>query len=107
MENLTIMVQYFWLIKATCVLILAYAVGKAVVIHKLKSGMWNVIAAIFVVLAIVVPVKLSVNTGEMYKRQDVSISSTKVLVDKIEDKSFENTFKELKGIQKTDIEQNK
>lgn len=103
MESLTIMIQYFWLIKVACVLILAYAVAKAVVVHNLKSGVWNVVASIFVVLAMVTPVKISVNTPMMHKQQEVPISNTKVLIEKVEDKSFEDAMKALKGIQKSDI----
>lgn len=103
-SNLEIMVHYFWVLKLISIALLAYAVGKAVVIHKLKSKLWNVFSVILLVLSIVTPVKFSVNTKEMHKLQNVQIETTKVLPGKIEDKSFGNTISNLKGIQQSDIE---
>ena len=105
MSNLELVIQYFWILKALSILVLAFTVGKAVVIHKLKSKLWNIIAVIMLVVAIVSPVKLSLSTNVMHYQQDIAISATKVLNEKLEDKSFSETIKSLKGIQKTDIEE--
>lgn len=104
MENLGIMIQYFWVLKAVNLLLLAFVVGRAVVVYELKSKLWNILSVILLVLAIVAPVKLSVATTTMHVLQDNSISASKVLIDKVENKSFSDTIKSLKGIQKEDIE---
>lgn len=105
MGNLTVMIQYFWVLKLITIVVFAYVMYKAVITHKLKSKLWDALLVILFLLIVVTPVKISVNTPMMHKQQEMSISNTKVLIEKVEDKSFEDAMKALKGIQKSDIEQ--
>ena len=80
MSNLEIVIQYFWILKVISILLFTFVVYKAVVIHKLKSKLWNTLAVIMLVVAIVSPVKLSLNTSVMHYQQGIAISTLEALI---------------------------
>lgn len=97
-----IMVQWFWLVKLSLALVTIYVAYKAFFEKKFKSKVWNVMAGILLVLAIVQPVKMDVQTKVHTDRANIAIEQSKVLPDKVQDNSFEKSTN-VKGISKEEI----
>lgn len=103
MENLNVVIHYFWVVKYVLIAMLAGAIYRAVVIKKLKSTFCNIIVVILLVLNIVSPVKLQIDTKSVHVAQDKVQEVLKVVPPKVEDKSFNDSMKDLKGISKEDL----
>lgn len=103
MENLNVIIHYFWVIKYTLLVLFAGAVYRAAVVKNFKSTLCNVVVVILLVLAIVSPVKLQIDTQSVHKAQDKAQEVLKVVPPKVEDKSFNDSMKDLKGISKEDL----
>lgn len=103
MENINIVIHYFWLLKYLLILVFAWTLYTAVVVHKFKHKVWNVVAGIFLVLSIVSPVKLQVDVQSVHKAQDKAQAVLKIVPLKVEDKSFDASVKDVKGISKEDL----
>lgn len=97
-----IMIQWFWILKLILSLVFAFTVYKAIS-WGFKNKVYNVLSVVFLVLAIVSPIKLQPESLKMYKNEDKVIQSTKVLPNKIVDKSFKDSGNSLQGISKEDL----
>lgn len=96
-------IQWFWLIKLAMTLITAYIMYQAVIVHKFKIKLLNVLAIVVLILTIVSPVKMNPQTPVMNTKMNHQIQQSKILPPKVIDNSFENSQK-LNGITEKDLQ---
>lgn len=95
-----ITIQWFWIIK---LLFLAIGLSLAWKYYRTRKNIYGILIIIWVILAVINPVKLEVNTREINRVSNDKIERSKVLPDKIEDRSYEDR-KKISGITKEDLE---
>lgn len=103
MENYNIIVHYFWVVKLIVGILCLYVSYKAVVTKKFKSILWNTLAIILLVLMVISPVKLQVDIHNVHKAEEKAQEVLKILPPKIQDESFKDGIKDLKGITNEDL----
>lgn len=103
MENYNIVVHYFWVVKLIVCILCLYVSYKAVITKKFKSTLWNTLAIILLVLMIISPIKLQIDTHSVHKAEEKAQEVLKVLPPKVQDESFKDGIKDLKGITKEDL----
>ena len=86
-------IQWFWLIKLAMTLITAYIIYKAVILHKFKSKLLNLLAIVVLILTIVSPIKMNPQTPVTNTKMNHQIQQSKILPPKVSDDSFENSQK--------------
>lgn len=95
------MLQWFWLIKLFFLIIGLTLAWKY---YKTKKNIYAVLLIIWLILAIVNPVKINnTNAKEMNVYNNIKIEKSKVLPEKIEDNSYNERTK-LQGITDKDID---
>lgn len=103
MENYSIVIQYFWMIKLVIFLAFIGVLYRTYVVKKLKSKVYNTLSIILLVLFIVQPIKLKIDNDVTYKAQERTIEALKVLPPRVTNDTFKDSVKDLKGISKEDL----
>jgi cytochrome b561 len=97
---------WFWLVKLTLLAIWVSLVVRGFYLNykrKSKEALkYHIAGGIIAILAVVAPIKMSVNTAETVNRQNTIIQQNKQLPEKVKDTSFEDS-KKLDGISKAQI----
>lgn len=100
----SIMMSYFWILKAVAICILCYVfydIIKSKKISKVKAIFYGII--VITILVAGNSVRLVPNTAVVNAKIDKVIEAQKVLPEKVIDKSFEEATKQLKGISKEEL----
>ena len=97
-----ITIAWFWLVKLGATLVVIYAEYIAFYKHKFKNTLYNIIAAILLILSVVQPFKLEPTTKQVNAQQSIKIEQAKVLPPLVKDESFKNNV--VPGISKEDIQ---
>lgn len=96
MENAEVIFQWFFLIKIALGLTTVFFTYKAFK-EKFKSMIWNMLTIVFIVLTIVAPFKMDLNTKATIDKANAEIMKSKELPSKVTDDSFKKeTNKSLK-----------
>lgn len=103
MDNMNIVIHYFWVLKLVLLGVFLGILYRAIWVKKFKSKFCNIMAMIALVLMLVAPVKLQIDTHSVHKAQEKAQEALKVIPPKVEDKSFNDSMKGLKGISKEDL----
>ena len=85
------MIAWFWLVKLALAATTLYILYVAVVKHKFKSKLWNIVAVISLILGYIMPVKLVPTTDNVNAIQNTQIEHAKVLPPMVTDNSFEKS----------------
>jgi len=78
-------------------------VYKSLVVHKIKHKVYNIAMVVVLILLVVSPVKMQIDTKSYHERQSKVVESTKDLPPKVSDDSFKERNESLKGISKEDL----
>lgn len=103
MENYSVVIHYFWVIKVLFLALFVSTLYIAMVKKNFKSKTYNIIAVVFMVLFIVQPFKLQIDTQSVHKLQDKTQERLKIVPPKVTDDSFKDSVQNLKGITKEDL----
>ena len=102
--GINVMVSYFWILKVIAVAIMGYIfwdIFKSKSMSKAKGLLYGFI--IVVILTASQSVRLVPDTQEVNARANAIIERQKILPDKITDSSFDEAYKNLKGISKEEL----
>jgi len=96
-------VLWFGLLKMVVLVLVVWMAYNAVIKHELKSGLWNTVVAIAVLIAgILMQVKIDGTTSKAYTaKQERSIERTKEVPEKVVAKDWKKISTE--GISKDDL----
>lgn len=83
--------QWFWLVQYTLLTLVLYTIYKAVIVHKLKSKVWNVATLVLSIVAYMAPIKMQPTTNHTNIQSDRQIAISKTLPAKEVDNSFKNS----------------
>lgn len=92
--------HWFWLVK---IVFLVIGLTLAWKYYKTRKNVYGILLLVYVVIMIINPIKLKPNTTLINTMTNTKIEQSKVLPDKIEDKSFD-IKKQVQGIVKEDLE---
>ena len=94
--------QWFWLVKLSLFLLIVFTIWKFVK-SKFKSRLWGISSVILLILTIVSPIKLDVDTRTQTQFINTQIEQIKQLPDKIVDISFTQAKSKDITIQEKDL----
>ncbi len=97
-----LMISYFWVIKLTLIIITLFIVYKAIVIHKFKNKMWNILTVTIVLFNIIQPIKIQPTTVNVVKQQDKLIEQSIIIPPMQLDTSFKQNAN-IQGITQNDL----
>lgn len=102
MENINFTLQWFIFLKIAIAALTVYVIIKAVYSKGKVQKVYIVVSLVLLLLALIAPVKMSVNTKDAHKQQ-ANVIQQRELPPKVSDDSFNEKFKELNGISKEDL----
>ena len=85
---------WFWVIKSILTIVTLYVIYRAMVVHKLQSKFWDILAILLVVLSFINPIKINgTNSNTVLRQQNYSVAENKILPEKVRDTTFEDSLK--------------
>lgn len=99
-----IVFHYFWVFKLAFIVLFAYSVYIAVVKERLKSKIHNVVALGLLLLVIISPIKIQVDTDSVHRAQESTQEALKVLPPRVTIDSYKKAVQSVIGINKDDLE---
>ena len=81
--------QWFWLVKATLLILTLYVAYKAAWVNRMGSKVWNILFLVLVVFAMMSPVKMNPTTNQVNSMSNLQIEQQhRELPPMIRDNSF-------------------
>lgn len=90
-----LMISWFWLVGLTLTIAGVFIAYKSVIVHHLKSKLWNTLLVVAIFIGVFNPIKMEQNMQNRNAQQTYGIESTKVLPDKVKDNSFRENYESM------------